>query len=80
MAANDDYLLDNLVDMGYISRADIEEYQPEAAQLGMGVVDLMVERKLINPSIVTQAKAAHFGCETINLSEIRLDDDLISLR
>jgi general secretion pathway protein E/type IV pilus assembly protein PilB len=78
VAANDDYLLDNLVDMGYITRGDIEEYQPEAAQLGMGVVDLMVERKLINSAIVTQAKAAHFGYETINLSEIRLDDDLIS--
>jgi type IV pilus assembly protein PilB len=78
VAANDDYLLENLVDMGYISHGDIEQYRPEAEQMGMGVIDLMIERKLINASIVTQAKAAHFGVEMISLAEIRLDDDLIS--
>jgi general secretion pathway protein E/type IV pilus assembly protein PilB len=78
VAANDDYLLDNLVDMGYITHDDIDQYRAEAEPLGMGVVDLMVERKLITSQLVTQAKAAHFGCEMVNLSEIRLDDDLIS--
>src|SRR5678815_5657040 len=78
VAANDDYLLDNLVDMGYISHDDIEQHRAEAEPLGMGIIDLMIERKLINSSVVTQAKAAHFGCEMVNLSEIRLDDDLIS--
>ena len=78
MAANDDYLLDNLVDMGYITHDDIDQYRAEAEPLGMGIVDLMVERKLITSPLVTQAKAAHFGVEMVNLSEIRLDDDLIS--
>ena len=78
MAANDDYLLENLVDMGYITHDEIEQYRAEAEPLGMGVVDLMVERKLITAQLVTQAKAAHFGFEMVNLSEIRLDDDLIS--
>jgi general secretion pathway protein E/type IV pilus assembly protein PilB len=78
VAANDDYLLDNLVDMGYITHEDVDQYRAEAEPLGMGVVDLMVERKLITSQLVTQAKAAHFGCEMVNLSEIRLDDDLIS--
>ncbi len=64
--------------MGYISHGDVEQYRAEAESLGMGVVDLMVERKLINTATVTQAKAAHFGFEMVNLSEIRLDDDLIS--
>ncbi len=64
--------------MGYITHGDVDQYRAEAESLGMGVVDLMVERKLINAPTVTQAKAAHFGCEMVNLSEIRLDDDLIS--
>jgi type IV pilus assembly protein PilB len=78
VAANDDYLLDNLVDMGYITHDDIDQYRAEAEPLGMGIVALMVERKLITSPLVTQAKAAHFGVEMVNLSEIRLDDDLIS--
>ena len=44
----------------------------------MGVVDLMVANKVIRPADVTQAKAAHFGAEVVNLSEIKIDDDVIA--
>ena len=78
MAAKDDYLLENLIELGYVTREESEGLQPEADSAGVGVVDLLVERKIINSPILTQAKAAHFGVEVVNLSEMKLDDDLIS--
>jgi len=78
VAAKDDYLLENLIELGYVTREESEGLQPEADSAGLGVVDLLVERKIINSAILTQAKAAHFGVEVVNLSEMKLDDDLIS--
>jgi len=78
VAAKDDYLLENLVDLGYVTRGQVEAAGPEAEASGLGVVDLMLEQKLISSTILTQAKAAHFGFEVVNLAEMRLDDELIS--
>ena len=50
----------------------------EADAAGAGVVDMLVERKLIRPQDLTTAKAAHFGFEVVNLGEMRLDDEVIS--
>ena len=38
----------------------------------------MVANKLIRPADVTQAKAAHFGAEVVNLSEVQIEDDVIA--
>ena len=78
MAAKDDYLLENLIDMGYVTPDQVEVLRPEAEGAGSGLIDLMVEKKIINAATVTQAKAAHFGLEMINLGEMRLDDEVIS--
>ena len=78
MAAKDDYLLENLVDLGYATHGQVEGLRPEAEAAGTGVVDLMLERKIISSAILTQAKAAHFGFEVVSLGEMRLDDELIS--
>src|SRR6185369_2755408 len=34
--------------------------------------------KLIRPADVTQAKAAHFGAEVVNLAEVKIPDDVIA--
>ena len=78
MAAKDDYLLENLIDLGYATHGQVNTLRPEAEAAGVGVVDLLLERKLINSTALTQAKAAHFGCEAVSLVELRLDDELIS--
>jgi hypothetical protein len=78
VAAKDDYLLENLIDIGYVTHGQVEALRPEAEAAGTGLVDLMVERKIITTAIVTQAKAAHFGFEVVNLADLRLDDELIS--
>ena len=41
-------------------------------------MDLMLANKLIRPADVTQAKAAHFGAEVVNLGDIRIEDDVIA--
>jgi general secretion pathway protein E/type IV pilus assembly protein PilB len=78
VAAQDDYLLENLIELGYLTREEIEGLQSEAESAGMGVVDLLLERKIVSASVLSQAKAAHFGVEVVSLGEMKLDDDLIS--
>ncbi|HLH55817.1 MAG TPA: ATPase, T2SS/T4P/T4SS family [Verrucomicrobiae bacterium] len=78
MAEKDDYLIDILVDLGYVSPDKVAELRQEAQSAGVGVVDLMLANKLIKPADVTQAKAAHFGAEVVNLSEIKIPDDVIA--
>jgi type IV pilus assembly protein PilB len=78
MAAKDDYLLDQLIDLGFVTNPQVEGLRVEADAAGAGVVDLLIERKSIRPQDLTTAKAAHFGVEVVNLAEMRLDDDIIS--
>ncbi|MBK8001337.1 MAG: Flp pilus assembly complex ATPase component TadA [Verrucomicrobia bacterium] len=78
MAAKDDYLLENLIDLGYVNYGQVEALKAEAEAAGSGVVDLMLDKRIITSAILTQAKAAHFGVEMITLSDVRLDDELIS--
>lgn len=78
MAAKDDYLIDLLIDMGNLSEDQVAPVREDAASSGEGLVNLLVDRKIIKPVDVAQAKAAHFGYEFINLSDIRLTDDVIS--
>jgi type IV pilus assembly protein PilB len=78
VAGKDDYLIDQLIDVGYLNRGQVEALRPEAEAAGRGVVDLLLERKMIGPAEVTQAKAAHFGYEIVTLSELKLTDDIIS--
>jgi general secretion pathway protein E/type IV pilus assembly protein PilB len=78
VAEKDDYLVDILVDLGFVTPDQVAAQRTEAQAAGVGVVDLMVANKLIRPADVTQAKAAHFGAEVVNLGEIKIDDDVIA--
>ena len=78
MAEKDDYLIDILVDLGFVTPDKVAELRPEAQAAGVGLVDLMLANKLIKPADVTQAKAAHFGAEVVNLAEIKIPDDVIA--
>ena len=79
MAEKDDYLLDLLVDLGSVSAEQVAKARQEAQASGVGVVDLLLADKIIRPADVTQAKAAHFGAEVVNLSATRIPDDVISI-
>ncbi|PYJ04549.1 MAG: type II secretion system protein E, partial [Verrucomicrobia bacterium] len=79
MAEKDDYLVDILVDLGAVSAEQVAALRPEAQSAGVGLVDLMLANKVVRPADVTQAKAAHFGAEVVNLSEVKVADDVISV-
>ncbi len=67
-----------LVDLGFVTADQVSSARQEAASAGVGVVDLMVANKLIREADVTQAKAAHFGAEVVNLSDIKIADEVIT--
>ena len=78
MAEKDDYLADILVDLGFVSPEKVAETRREAEASGVGLVDLLVANKVVRPADVTQAKASHFGAEVVNLSELKIADDVIA--
>ena len=78
MAEKDDYLVDILVDLGFLTPDQVAALRTEAQSAGVGVVDLAVANKVIRPPDVTQAKAAHFGAEVVNLSEVKIEDEVIA--
>jgi general secretion pathway protein E/type IV pilus assembly protein PilB len=78
VAEKDDYLVDMLVDLGFVSPQQVGVLRNEAQAAGVGLVDLMLANNLIRPADVTQARAAHFGAEVVNLSELKIEDDVIA--
>ena len=79
MAEKDDYLADVLVDLGIVNADQVAQTRQEAESSGVGVVDLLLANKLVKPADVTQAKAAQFGAEVIQLSGLKIPDDVISI-
>ena len=67
-----------MVELGYVTQAQVDDLCADAKSTGAGVVDLLLERKLITAPALTTAKAAHFGVEMVNLGEMRLADEVIS--
>jgi len=68
-----------LVDLGFVTSRQLAQARSEAQTANVGVVDLMLANKMIRQADVTQAKAAHFGAETVNLSELQIADDVIAM-
>ena len=79
MAEKDDYLLDLLVDLGFTNAEQVAKAREEAHAAGVGVVDLLVANKIIRPGDVTQAKAAQFGAEVVNLGAMKIEDDVLAI-
>jgi type IV pilus assembly protein PilB len=79
VAARDDFLLDSLIEMGYVTNEQLAPIREEADQTGEGVVDTLVAKGILTPAVVAQAKAAHFGAEYVPLGELRIPDDVLAL-
>jgi type IV pilus assembly protein PilB len=77
VAEKDDYLLDLLVDLGFTNAEQVAKARAESG--GLGVVDYLVANKVIRPSDVTQARAAQFGAEVVNLGSMKIEDDIIAI-
>ena len=79
MAEKDDYLADVLVDLGFVKAEQLAKTRQEAQASGVGVVDLLLTNKIVRQADVTQAKAAQFGAEVIQLGGLRIPDDVIAI-
>ena len=79
MAEKDDYLLDLLVDLGFANAEQVAQARAEAQAAGVGVVDLLLANNVIRPADVTQAKAAQFGAEVVQLGGMKIEDEVISI-
>jgi len=77
VAEKDDYLIDVLVDLGFVTAAQVEQARTDSGN--NGVVDYLVANKIIRPADVTQAKAAQFGAEVVQLNNLKIEDDVISI-
>jgi general secretion pathway protein E/type IV pilus assembly protein PilB len=78
VAAKDDYLLDTLVELGYVTPDQVASAQADAGATGEGTVDSMVARNVIPAMAVTQAKASFFHSEVVHLNDARLPDDVVA--
>jgi general secretion pathway protein E/type IV pilus assembly protein PilB len=78
VAEKDDYLLDMLTDLGFVTPDQVAQARQEAQAAGVGAVDLLLANKVIRPADVTQAKAAHFGAEVVQLADLRIPDEVIA--
>jgi type IV pilus assembly protein PilB len=78
VATKDDYLIDTLMDMGLVTNEQLEPIRAEADSTGEGLVDTLVAKKVLRSADVAQAKAAQFNAEFVNLSDMRLSDEVIS--
>jgi general secretion pathway protein E/type IV pilus assembly protein PilB len=79
VAEQDDYLVDLLVDLGFVNAEQVAKTRAEAQASGVGVVDLLLANQLIRAADVTQAKAAQFGAEVVQLSGLKIPDEVIAI-
>jgi len=63
--------------MGLVTEDQLSPIREEADSTGEGVVDTLIAKRLLTSANVAQAKAAQFGVEFVNLSEMRLTDEAI---
>lgn len=78
MGGKDDYLISIMVDMGLLTNEQVSKYSAEAEAAGIGVVEHLLAQKVIRPADVAYARAAYFGAEVVNLSELKIPDEVIA--
>lgn len=78
MAAKDDFLIETMVDMGLVTRDQVDAIQADAESAGEGLLDTLVKHGQLEPSMVVMAKATYFGVESVDLSGLRLSDEVIA--
>ncbi len=64
--------------MGVVTDEEMALAQDESMSSGEGVVDTLIAKGVVMPIQVSQAKAAQFGTEFIELGEQTIEDDVVS--
>lgn len=80
MAVTDDYLIDPLIDMGMLNWEQVEQARLQADEAsGEGVIDVLLRLGMVGNGAVLRAKASQFGAEVVELKEIRIPDEVLSM-
>ncbi|MGO9609365.1 MAG: type II secretion system ATPase GspE [Verrucomicrobiia bacterium] len=79
MPAQDEYIVEILRDLGFISHEDILKAKERATTEAVGLVDALIAMGRITHMDVSKALASQFNMDTINLAEYRVPDDVLAL-
>ncbi|MGO9246655.1 MAG: type II secretion system ATPase GspE [Verrucomicrobiia bacterium] len=79
MPAQDEYIVEILRDLGFISHEDILKAKERAKTEAVGLVDALIAMGRITHMDVSKALASQFNMDTINLAEYRVPDDVLAL-
>ncbi|MGC8743991.1 MAG: type II secretion system ATPase GspE [Verrucomicrobiia bacterium] len=64
--------------MGLLTNEQVSKYSAEAEAAGIGVLEHLLTQKVVRPADVAYARAAYFGAEVVNLSELKIPDEVIA--
>src|SRR5439155_9619754 len=79
MPAQDEYIVNLLLDVGLINHEDVLKAKELTKLGGIGLVDALVKNGKVTPMDVQKTLASQFGLDTINLAEYRVPDDVLAL-
>ncbi len=79
MPAQDEYVVEILRDVGFVTHEDILKAKERAKAEGVGLVDALILMGRVTHMDVSKALASQFGMDTINLAEYRVPDDVLAL-
>ncbi len=77
MSANDDYILEILLDAGLVNRSQIDHATANAAA-GHSPVDHLVEAGVVTGEDVSRTLAAHSSMDFLDLSQITISQEVIN--
>ncbi|MDO8668091.1 MAG: nucleoside 2-deoxyribosyltransferase domain-containing protein [bacterium] len=73
-----DYLIDSLLNLGLVNAKQVAAAREAASDCRVGVVNWMLIHNIIQKDNIMHALAAHFGVKVVNLSEMKIDDEVIA--
>jgi type IV pilus assembly protein PilB len=79
MPAQDEYVVDILLDVGLVTRDDVQKAKELTKQGNLGLLDALLKGGKISQMDVTKAMASQFGMDTINLAEYRVPDEVLAM-
>lgn len=80
MNMKDDYLLEAIGQLHFASHQEIGLAREEAKRSPeKSAIDVLLERRVLTPALVAQAKAAHFGVQAVELRSQSIHPSIIEL-
>ena len=77
VAAKDDFLVDQMVETGLLTMEQVDGARSDADAAGEGLIDTLVRSGQLDVSMVTMAKANYFGVESVQVSDLKLSDEVL---